>query len=142
MQIIDLFHAIEHLWTVTKAIYGPGTGLVAQWVNQRQLELGNGQIDAILSALKIHASTSQQVALFIVYLQNNRQRMQCLTFRAMGLCVSSGVVEIGCKDTISTRLKRAGTHWSVDGANAIIALRCCILSNRFDDFWERRATLN
>ena len=55
-----------------------------------------------------------------------------------GLCVSSGVVEAGCKQ-IGDRLKRAGMRWTVAGANAIIALRCCILSGRFEDFWERRA---
>ena len=47
-------------------------------------------------------------------------------FRARGLCVSSGVVEAGCKQ-IGDRLKRAGMRWTVAGANAILALRCCIL---------------
>jgi hypothetical protein len=49
------------------------------------------------------------------------------------------VVEAGCKVAIGTRLKRAGMHWTLRGANAIIALRCCKLSGRFEDFWERRA---
>jgi len=49
------------------------------------------------------------------------------------------VVEAGCKIVIGTRLKRAGMHWSVKGANAIIALRCSKLSGRFEDFWERRS---
>ena len=31
-------------------------------------------------------------------------------------------------------------HWTVAGADAIIALRCCKLSGRFEDFWERRST--
>ena len=57
---------------------------------------------------------------------------------AKGLCISSGVVEAGCKQ-IGDRLKRAGMRWTVAGANAIIALRCSILSGRFEDFWERRA---
>ena len=60
-------------------------------------------------------------------------------FRAQGLCVSTGVVEAGCKVAIGTRLKRAGMHWTVGGADAIIALRCCKLSGRFTDFWERRS---
>ena len=55
----------------------------------------------------------------------------------MGLCVATGVVEGGCKNIVASRLKRGGMHWTVSGANAIIALRCAIL--RFDDFWERRA---
>ena len=57
-------------------------------------------------------------------------------FRARGLCISSGVVEAGCKQ-IGARLKRASMRWTVAGA--IIALRCCVLSGCFEDFWERRA---
>jgi hypothetical protein len=60
-------------------------------------------------------------------------------FRAPGLCVSSGVLEAGCKLAIGTRLKRAGMHWTLAGADAIIALRCCRLNRRFDDFWQRKA---
>ena len=61
-------------------------------------------------------------------------------FHAQGLCTSTGVVEAGCKVAIGTRLKRAGMHWTLRGSNAIIALRCCKLSGRFQDFWERRST--
>jgi hypothetical protein len=49
------------------------------------------------------------------------------------------VVEAGCKVAIGTRLKRTGMHWTVAGADAIIALRCCKLSGRLEDFWERRS---
>jgi hypothetical protein len=61
-------------------------------------------------------------------------------FHALGLCISTGVVEAGCKVAIGTRLKPAGTHWTLRGSNAIIALRCCKLSGRIQDFWERRST--
>jgi hypothetical protein len=60
-------------------------------------------------------------------------------FHQQGLCTSSGVVEAGCKVVVGTRLKRAGMHWTVKGANAIIALRCCKLSGGFEDFWESRS---
>ncbi len=59
-------------------------------------------------------------------------------FRAMGLCVASGVVEAGCKHVVGTRLKRPGMHWSVAGVNAMAALRCAVPGHRFDDFWRRR----
>ena len=55
-------------------------------------------------------------------------------FLAMGLCIGSGVVEGACKNVVGTRLKHGGMHWSVHGANAIISLRCAVLSNRLDDF--------
>ena len=44
-----------------------------------------------------------------------------------------GVVEAACKQ-LGARLKRAGMRWTVSVANAIIALCCCILSDRFEDF--------
>lgn len=72
-------------------------------------------------------------------MRQHRARMRYPTFRAQGLCVSSGVLEAGCKLAIGTRLKRTGMHWTVAGADAIIALRCCRLSGRFEDFWERCA---
>jgi hypothetical protein len=65
--------------------------------------------------------------------------MRYLKFRAQGLCTSTGVVEAGCKTAIGTRCKRAGMHWTVAGAEAIIALRCCKLSGRFEDFWHQRS---
>ncbi|MEK7354322.1 MAG: ISKra4 family transposase, partial [Chloroflexota bacterium] len=66
-------------------------------------------------------------------------RMLYGKFRAEGLCTSTGVVEAGCKVAIGTRCQRAGMHWTVAGADAIIALRCYKLSSRFEDFWGRRS---
>jgi hypothetical protein len=73
------------------------------------------------------------------YVDGNRARMRYAEFRAAELCTSTGVVEAGCKTAIGTRCKRAGMHWTVAGADAIIAQRCCKLSGRFEEFWERRA---
>ena len=64
--------------------------------------------------------------------------MQYADFRAQGLCVAFGVVESGCKTALGARLKRSGMHWTVRGANAITALRCCILSGLYEDFWAYR----
>ena len=92
-----------------------------------------------MAALRTHDKATDEARKCIHYLIRNRRRMRYPRFRARGLCVSSGVVEAGCKHTIGARLKRAGMRWTVAGANAIIALRCCKLSGRFEDFWERRA---
>ena len=93
----------------------------------------------ILVALCGHVETCGDARKCVDYIDNNRHRMRYPEFRAMGLCVATGVVEGGCKNIVGSRLKRGGMHWTVSGANAIIALRCAILGNRFDDFWERRA---
>jgi len=138
VQIVDLYHAKGHLWDVAKAIYGAGTDLAEQWAKLRRDELDQGKIDPILEALRLHATSNDEARKCLDYLLRNRNRMRYPEFRAQGLCVASGVVEAGCKVAIATRLKRAGMHWTLAGADAIIALRCCRLSGRFEDFWQRR----
>ena len=61
------------------------------------------------------------------YFEDNKERMRYPKFRKLGFFVGSGVIEAGCK-TVLGRLKRSGMFWTVRGANAIIALRCCQLS--------------
>ena len=138
IEIVDIYHAKQHLCDVAKAIYGAGTDLAGQWAKDRHAELDDGRLPALVAALRSHAETTPEARKCIHYVFGNRHRMRYPQFRARGLCVSSGVVEAGCKQ-IGARLKRAGMRWTVAGANAIIALRCCILSGRFEDFWERRA---
>jgi hypothetical protein len=140
VQIVDLYHAKGHLSDVSKAIYGAGSDLAAHWAKQRQDELDDGKLDAVLAALRAHAAVNDKARKCVDYVTRNRDRMRYPEFRAQGLCTSTGVVEAGCKVAIGTRLKRAGMHWTVAGADAIIALRCCKLSGRFEDFWERRAS--
>ncbi len=139
IQIVDLFHAKEHLSDVSKAVYGPGSDLGRQWAKRRHDELDEGKMDALLRALSVHADAIDEALNCMKYFIRNRHRMAYPEFRALGLCVGSGVVEAGCKVAIGTRLKRSGMHWTLSGANAIIALRCCKLSGRFDDFWKRRS---
>jgi hypothetical protein len=140
IQIVDLFHAKGHLWEVAKAIYGVHSDLGVRWAKKRRDDLEAGRIDTVLAALRRHAGRSDEARKCLDYVTRNRQRMRYPEFRALGLCTSTGVVEAGCKVAIGTRLKRAGMHWTAAGADAIIALRCCILSGRFEDFWERRST--
>jgi hypothetical protein len=139
VQIVDLYHAKGHLWDVAKAIYGAGSDLGERWAKQRRDELDEGKIDDILAALRVHAQANDEARKCLDYVTCNQKRMRYPEFRTQGLCVSTGVVEAGCKIVVGARLKRSGMHWTVAGADAIIALRCCKLSGRFEDFWERRA---
>ncbi len=140
IQILDLYHAKQHLSDVAKSIYGANSDLAEQWAKQRHDELDEGKQDDLLEALRVQAGANGDARKCLDYLTRNQSRMRYPEFRAQGLCVSSGVVEAGCKVAIGTRLKRAGMHWTLAGADAIIALRCCKLSGRFEEFWERRAT--
>ena len=137
IQIIDRFHVNEHIGDAGKAIYGVGSDLGKKWAHDRCTELKAGKIDEVLAALAIHSSC-EKAKECSDYIHKNRDRMRYGEFHAAGLCTSSAVVESGCKRVIGLRLKHGGMFWTVDGANAIIALRCSRLSGRFEDFWERR----
>ena len=125
---------------VGKALFGAENPEARRWAKARHDELDDGHFDDLLAAVRAHSATSEEARLCAEYLERNRHRMRYPEFRAAGLCVSSGVLEAGCKSTVGKRLKRGGMHWSVRGANAILALRCCRLSGRFEDFWERRSS--
>jgi hypothetical protein len=137
-QVLDRFHAKEHLSKVGKVIYGDSTD-GKKWTHLRYDELDEGRLAALVQALRPLAQQSKEARDCIRYIWNNRRRMQYPKLHKQGLCTASGVVEAGCKVVVGTRLKRAGMHWSVNGANAIIALRCSKLSGRFEDFWESRS---
>ena len=134
-QIVDRYHAKEYLSDLGKALYGPTAPRAAR----RKEELDTGKFPALLNAIRRQVPRSDLARRCLRYFKTNRERMRYPEFHAQGLCTSSGVVEAGCKVAIGTRLKRAGMHWTKQGSNAIIALRCSKLSGRFQDFWERRS---
>jgi hypothetical protein len=136
-QILDRYHAKEALHRAAQSIFST-TSESKQWAMARCAELDEGKLHTVVHALRTHAASSTEATKCALYIFHNRARMRYPKFRDQGLCTSTGVLEAGCKVAIGTRLKRAGMHWSVAGANAIIALRCCKLSGRFEDFWERR----
>ena len=94
----------------------------------------------VVHALRPHVGSNDEAAKSVVYIFRNRRRMRYPKFHALGYCTSTGVLEAGCKVAVGTRLKRSGMHWTVSGANAIIAPRCCKLSGRYEDFFERRSS--
>ena len=139
IQIVDLYHARQHVAELAKPVLGSGW---KPWAEARYRELDQGKVEALLgSLLRLQApqpdlQTTIDKALH--YFQTNADRMRYAQFRRQGLFVGSGVVEAGCKTIVGQRLKQSGMHWTVRGANAIIALRCLDLSNLWEDFWESR----
>ena len=138
IQIVDLWHAKEKLWAAAKVLFAPDTALVEPWAEARCDDLEQGRIDSLLATLRAHADTCEDVGKCADYIAKNRSRMRYPEFRQQGLCVGSGVVEAGC-GTVVGRLKRSGMYWTVRGANAILALRCSVLSGNYEDFWAERA---
>jgi hypothetical protein len=143
IQIVDLYHAREHLAALGKLFYGPSSAAATKWTAARSEELDAGEIEQIVAALgrlrPRHTEGQEAVRKARSYFETNAERMRYARFRRQGLFVGSGVVEAACKTIIGFRLKQSGMRWTVRGANAIIALRCAELSGRWEEFWEARA---
>jgi hypothetical protein len=142
IEIVDLFHARQHLWDLAAKLYPNDDAQKRRWVLKHQHLLDEGQIEKLVGVLwglsRDHSALEPTLQTEANYFQRNAERMRYPQFRRQGLFVGSGVVEAGCKTVIATRLKRSGMFWTRRGANAIIALRCCRLSGKFEDYWETR----
>jgi len=143
IQIVDLYHARQHLWEVARRLYPEDGGPRKAWmkVHQKRL-LDQGKIGTLVRRLRAIEADSPEVAQKIRteadYFEKNTERMRYPEFRRQHLFVGSGVIEAGCKTVIGSRLKRSGMFWTVRGTNAILALRCCCLNGRFEDYWAGR----
>lgn len=138
LHIVDLFHAYEHLTATAQLLGGPAAKAPLPWRDR----LAAGDIPGLVRQIgkRLPTASPARPALLkaLHYFEANAPHMRYADFRRQKLFVGSGVVEAGCRTVIGQRLKQSGMHWSVRGANAIIALRCCLLSGRFEDFWASR----
>jgi hypothetical protein len=143
VSIIDLYHAREHVSGLCRTLFGSNEKKMERRRERWWALLDAGRVETIifqaLGYLPEDPELKKAAETEIRYLDKNKERMRYTEFRAQGLFIGSGVVEAGCKSIIGQRLKQSGMEWSVRGANAIIALRCVIKSNRLEDYWESRA---
>ena len=146
IQIVDLYHARLHLWDLARKLYPADEAAQKRWLMHKLDWLENGKIEKLAAALRnlADAHTNPELGKAICveaeYFNSNRDRMRYPEFRKQNLFVGSGVIEAGCKTVIGSRLKQSGMFWTVLGANAIIALRCCCISGKFEAYWEERAS--
>ena len=143
IQIVDLYHARQHLWEVARALFPNDAVQQKAWVKIHQKRwLDKGKIEKLVTALRLLRHTNPEIVEKIhneaEYFEKNAERMRYPKFRRQHLFVGSGVIEAGCKTVIGSRLKQSGMFWTVQGANAILALRCCHLNGRFEEYWAAR----
>lgn len=142
LHIIDFYHAAEHIARLAKEFYERSPQVLEATIDRWTEELYEGRVQAIIdqasALLPKDPDAKKDARKEIAYLDKNKDRMKYGEYRAQGLFIGSGVIEAACKHVIGQRLKQSGMFWSLRGANAIIALRCAILSNRFEAFWEYR----
>jgi len=126
-QVVDLFHAREHLHDLARQLEFMLLDRKDEWLAARLEDLDYGDVGGICKAARVFPLAGvkkDELDTALGYFENNAPRMRYHWFRQCGLFVGSGVVEASCKTIVGQRLKQAGMHWTVNGADAIIALRC------------------
>lgn len=148
VQIVDLWHAQEHVWEVAHAVYGRSTAQGRAWAEAGCSLLVQGQIEELVQAIQAlpavppePGETRSVPAKAVDYFTTNALRMRYPEFRAQGMHVGSGIAEAACKTVVSTRAKRAGMRWTPAGLDAILPLRTAVLNGTYDAFWEPRSAV-
>lgn len=140
-QILDYYHAREHLTRLAEALAGKDTPAAAKLHKTWEKLLWAGKVPRLLKtarkrALQDAVEPSAVVATELGYFEKNQLRMRYSLFRTQGLFIGSGVVEAGCKTVVGQRAKQSGMCWSESGLLAVLHTRCALLSRRFEAFWR------
>ena len=109
------------------------------WAEARCAELKAGRLDGLLATLRAHAASRETAAKCVGCIESNRQRLRHPDLRAQGLQIGPGVLEGALKTVVGKRLKQGGMRWTEDGADAVMALRCCIHSGHYEELLERHS---
>jgi hypothetical protein len=137
-QIVDLYHAREHLHEIGALVAADLGDNNPDWLAQRLDDLDRGDIAALLDAsrnLVLPDTKATALEKALSYFETNAERMRYAKFRLLGHFIGSGAVEAGCKAVIGQRLKQSGMRWSTHGASGIVTLRCQEASGRWEEIW-------
>ena len=143
-QLVDWYHAKQHLIEAARAFKGEGTPAFTRWLNSRTLLLYQGQAariaDELEQAATHHAPNAETLNREAAYFRHNHLRMNYLEMREELWPIGSGMVESGAKQ-FKTRFCGPGMRWSRKGAENLLPIRAAILSRRFDQRWAAAKNL-
>jgi hypothetical protein len=136
IEILDWWHAIEYVWQIAHEIFDDGDAAAA-WVGAQKGLLRTRGLRHVFRSVRDHFPRQQNlpeaVQQALGYLVRNRHRMHYDQYRQAGLPIGSGAVESAAKTVVQARMKQAGMRWSRNGAQAMLSLRCLLLSDRWHE---------
>ena len=134
VEIVDYYHATQHLWAAAHAAFGRDAPEAATWARAQVRALYDHGAPPVRAALAALRAPSPEAATALRrergYFRTNAARMAYPDFRARGFPIGSGAVESAARHVIQLRMKRPGMRWSDDGGRAIAALRARLRPDR------------
>lgn len=146
-QILDFYHASEHLGNLAQALLGKGSAAAkarqSQWCHQLKHSdsaaiIAQAQNELLAQKSQLTPEQGEDARREIAYFQTHAERTRYGQYRAKGWFIGSGVVEAGCKTVVGRRLKQSGMFWSQRGAEDLLSIRCLIMGPHFEAAWNAR----
>jgi hypothetical protein len=145
MEILDLLHVTPRLWRAAKLLYGDQSKAVLPWVRKYVTQILEGKVETVIRTLRrlgqergLSGAKKKALARICSYLNKNRHRMRYDVYLRAGYPIASGVIEGACRHLIKDRMERAGMHWTLAGAQAMLDVRSVWIGNQWDAFQKVR----
>lgn len=140
VQIVDWYHAVDRLKRIAEEAFSTAEERQA-WLEQSTEDLWQGRVEAVIEACQLLAKKSNFAKQSLLYYANNIERMRYAHFRAAGYLIGSGVIESGCKQIVTHRLKLPGAQWQVEGAVLVAKARSAWMSGNWKKLVSARSLL-
>lgn len=140
-EVLDFFHATEHLNNALVAAYGETHPKRRSQYDKLRAVLRDDAdgVDKVIRALvylRDKRPRKKNLAKELAYFRRYRHRMRYADIRKHNVPIGSGVVEAACKTLVTQRMKGSGMRWCNHGGQAILTFRALTQSDRFDRAWE------
>jgi hypothetical protein len=141
VEILDLLHATGYLWEAVHLFHDPGSPMAQKWMKVLTLGLLSGMGAGVIRGLQhlaepseLPAATRTRLAQIHDYFDRHRDRIHYDRYLTAGYPIASGVIEGACRHVVKDRMERAGMHWTLPGAQALLNLRCVALNDEWEPF--------
>jgi hypothetical protein len=136
-QIVDFYHAVEHLNAVAKLCKRWPEKRRRQWVSRLKGYLWVGKNEEVVEAVReiSRGRNGKLIARERNYFEGNIQRMQYALARKNNLPIGSGPMESAIRRVVNLRMKGNGIFWLEQNAEAMIMLRSYYKAGRWNDLF-------
>jgi hypothetical protein len=145
IEILDLLHVTPRIWAAAKLLYGQTSKQVLPFVRQRVTQVLEGKVETVIRTMRrlaaergLPGAKKKALGRICSYLNKNRHRMHYDEYLRNGYPIASGVIEGACRHLINDRMERAGMHWTLTGAQAMLDLRSVWIGGHWDAFQQQR----
>jgi hypothetical protein len=145
VNVLDLLHVTPRLWKAAHVFHPEGSPAAEDFVRDRVLRVLQGHAAGVIRGLRematkhgVRGAQKRTIAKVCSYLKANLERMHYDEYLRAGYPIASGAVEGACRHLVKDRMERAGMHWTIAGAQAMLDVRSIYVSDLWDEYQQYR----